>query len=468
MRLPIDYRPEKVSVLGAARSGLAAAKFLREKDVSVFISDACPPEKLEKTLVAAGCAGLAHEAGGHTARVLDADVIVLSPGVPSDLPILDRAREAGIPVWSEIELAYRFTKGKYLAVTGSTGKSTTVCFLGSILEAAGVTHTVAGNIGVPLIGVVPQLAAGAFVVAEISSFQLENIDSFRPRVSVVLNLLKNHLDRYPSEQAYYDAKKAIAANATKDDYVVLNAGDPLLADWARSLVRRTNVVWFGSRELSGKGAPAPEGVWCENGALFCTIGGTREHVLDVHRMRLRGRHNHENACAAAAAAKLAGVGTEAIAGGIAAFGGLEHRLEFVAEVGGVRYYNDSKSTTAESVACAVNAFENNVYLIAGGRDKGCDFASVKNAVARHAKGVILIGEAAQRIRDEWSGAAPIAVAASLEEAVGSVHRSALSGDVAVFSPGCSSFDMFRNFEHRGKVFKELVGRLVPERNDRHA
>ena len=465
MHLPIDYIPKKVSILGAARSGLATAKFLGEKGIAVFLSDACPAQQLEKTLIANKCDHFPHEAGGHTKRALDADVIVLSPGVPSDLPIVRQAQTNGIAVWSEIELAYRFTKGKYLAVTGSTGKSTTVSFLGSIMEAAHASFVVAGNIGIPLIGVVPALGADAFIVAEISSFQLETIDCFRPRVSMVLNLLKNHLDRYENEQAYYDAKKAIAVNATQEDFVVLNANDPLLVEWARSLRRRTNIVWFGSpRDKS----ISSEGVWSEDGALISTIGGVREHLLDVASMKLHGRHNHEDACAAAAAAKLAGVKSDAIASGLSAFAGLEHRLEFVAEIGGVRYYNDSKSTTAESVASAVEAFENNVFLIAGGRDKGCDFASIKDAVARHAKGIVLIGEAAKRIQGEWAGCAPITMAGSLEQALDNVHRAALSGDVVVFSPGCSSFDMFRNFEHRGEVFKGLVKRLKAEGVQNHA
>jgi UDP-N-acetylmuramoylalanine--D-glutamate ligase len=465
MHLPIDYTPKKVSILGAARSGLATAKFLGEKGIAVFISDACPAQQLEKTLVANKCDHIPHEACGHTKRVLDADVIVLSPGVPSDLPILRQAQARQIAVWSEIELAYRFTKGKYLAVTGSTGKSTTVSFLGAIMKASEASFVVAGNIGIPLISVIPVLGVDAFIVAEISSFQLETIDCFRPRVSVVLNLLKNHLDRYENEQAYYDAKKAIAVNATKEDFVVLNANDPLLVEWAQTLRKRTNVVWFGSSQ--DKSMPQ-EGVWFKDGALFSTIGNKNERLFDVASMKLQGRHNHENACAAAAAAKLAGVKNDAIAAGIVGFAGLEHRLEFVAEVHGVRYYNDSKSTTAESVACAVEAFEHNVFLIAGGRDKGCDFASIKDAVAGHAKGIVLIGETAKRMQAEWEGCAPITMAGSLEQAIDNVHRAAVSGDVVVFSPGCSSFDMFRNFEHRGEVFKGLVKRLNAEGVQNHA
>jgi UDP-N-acetylmuramoylalanine--D-glutamate ligase len=453
----MNYSPKKVSILGAARSGCAAAKFLYAKGISVFISDSCKEEALQTTLVANGCAAFPHESGGHSDAVLAADVIVLSPGVPSNLPILKKAKERGIPVWSEIELAFRHSAATYLAVTGSTGKSTTVSMLGAIFQAARIPHVVAGNIGVPLVGSATELGPESFVVAEISSFQLENIDCFRPKVSVVLNLLKNHLDRYDNETAYYDAKKAIAVNAAMKDFVVLNAGDARLVEWAKTLESKTNVLWFGS-------GPIPSnGVWYENGALFSRVDGKTDCLLDVNEMKLRGVHNYENAAAAATAALLAGTSREAVAQGLLAFPGLEHRLEFVAEINTVRYYNDSKSTTAESVACAVAAFEHNVHLIAGGRDKGCDFSVVDAAIARHVKTIVLIGEAANRMETQWKGKAPIVRAKTLEEAVESAFARAVGGDVVVFSPGCSSFDMFKNFEHRGEVFKQLVRQLTKER-----
>ena len=457
MKLPKTYIPHKVSILGAARSGCAAAKFLSKKGIPVFISDSCAVDKLETVLAAAGCSGFAHEALGHSDAVLDADVIVVSPGVASNAPILCAARARGIAVWSEVELAFRFSQAPYLAITGSTGKSTTVSMLGAILEAAGIPGVVAGNIGIPLVGQATEVKSGGFVVAEISSFQLENIDCFRPWVSVVLNLLKNHLDRYESEQAYYDAKKAIALNATSDDHVVLNYGDPLLRQWAADLRGRTKVTWFGSGEA------AFEGVWYDQGALYARLKGNTRRLLNVSSMKLAGRHNFENACAAAAAALLAGVGDEAVARGLSSFPGLEHRLEPVAEIGGVRFFNDSKSTTAESVACAVSAFEHNVHLIAGGRDKGCDFTVVNESITRHVKSVALIGEAAERMASIWKGLAPITKAATLGEAVETAFSRAKSGEVVVFSPGCSSFDMFKNFEHRGEVFKGLVRGLLPEK-----
>jgi UDP-N-acetylmuramoylalanine--D-glutamate ligase len=238
---------------------------------------------------------------------------------------------------------------------------------------------------------------------------------------------------------------------------VLNAGDARLVEWAKTLESKTNVLWFGS-------GPIPSnGVWYENGALFSRVDGKTDCLLDVNEMKLRGVHNYENAAAAATAALLAGTSREAVAQGLLAFPGLEHRLEFVAEINTVRYYNDSKSTTAESVACAVAAFEHNVHLIAGGRDKGCDFSVVDAAIARHVKTIVLIGEAANRMETQWKGKAPIVRAKTLEEAVESAFARAVGGDVVVFSPGCSSFDMFKNFEHRGEVFKQLVRQLTKER-----
>jgi len=450
MNLTKTYIPRKVSVLGAARSGLAAAVYLSGRGIPVFISDICAQEKLEAVLAANGCANLSHESGAHTNRVLDADVIILSPGIPSDLPILLAAKSRGIAVWSEIELAYRFTDAVFLALSGSSGKSTTVSLLGSILTAAGVKHVVAGNIGVPLISVVPELGPDAFIVAEISSFQLENIDLFKPHVAAVINLMKNHLDRYGSEDAYYNAKKNIAVNINAKDFILINASDERLMQWVPEFSGKTTMLYFG------RNVPDSNCSWYKDGAIHIRFNGRTESVLDVGAMKLTGRHNYDNASAAAIMAKAVGIGSGAIAQGLAAFEGLAYRLEYVADIDGVRYYNDSKSTTAESILCAVSAFDSNVYLIAGGRDKGCDFSIVNDALTRYVKGICLIGEAAQRMENEWTGFAPIIRADSLEVALDVVRSKAISGDVVVFSPGCSSFDMFKSYVHRGDVFNQLV------------
>jgi len=454
--LPRSFVPKRASIIGAARSGIAAARFLAGKGAEVFVSDACPAEKLDALLANNGLSGVAREAGGHTSAVLDADVVVLSPGVRSDLSILAEARRKGIPVWSEVELAYRFTEAAFLAVTGSSGKSTTVSMLGAVMAAAQKPHAVAGNIGIPLVNVIGSVPANGFVVAEISSFQLETIDLFRPRAAAVLNFMKNHLDRYDGEEAYYNAKKEIARNFTFDNHLVLNSRDARLMTWAEEMKGKTSVVFFG-KLVKGR-----DSVWHDGGAVRASFGGPARTLFKTGSMRLAGPHNYDNACAAAALAIAAGVGDEAIAKGICGFAGLPHRLQYVDEIRGVKFYNDSKATTAESVLCAVTAFKDNVHLIAGGRDKGCDFSIVKDAVRARARGVYLIGEAAPRIAREWKGLAPTRTFESLEAAVRAALHNAKSGEVVVLSPGCSSFDMFENYEKRGEAFAAIVGTLKGE------
>jgi UDP-N-acetylmuramoylalanine--D-glutamate ligase len=459
MSLPKSYVPKSASIIGAARSGIGAARFLSAKGVSVFISDTCPQETLEKILSQNGLSDLRHEAGGHTDALLSSEVIILSPGVPSDLPILKKARTNNIPVWSEIELAYRFTDATWMAITGSTGKSTTVSLLGSIMEASAAKYVVAGNIGVPLVGAVNTLSHSGFVVAEISSFQLENIDLFKPHVAVVINLLKNHLDRYENEEAYYNAKKEIARNLSPDDFLILNGKDARLRVWAQEFAGKATIAYFGTREPE----TGHNCAFCENGILYTQFGGVIEAVVDVNKMKISGPHNQDNACAAAVAAKSVGLPTAAIASGVISFAGLAHRLEYIAEVNGIRYFNDSKATTAEAVLCAVTAFGRNVHLIAGGRDKGCDFSIINEAVKTHARGVYLIGEAAGRIAAVWNGLAPLIMCDSLESAVVRARDNARPGDVVVLSPGCSSFDMFADYEVRGEAFRDIVLRFAKDK-----
>jgi UDP-N-acetylmuramoylalanine--D-glutamate ligase len=442
--------PARVTIIGAARSGLAAAAFFISKGTSVFISDTCTEEKLCSVLAANNLQSVKYESGAHTDNVLLCDIIILSPGVPSDLPVLVKARKQGIPVWSEMELGFQASQATFLAITGSTGKSTTVSLLGEALKASGIESVVAGNIGIPVISIVPQLSEQGFVAAEVSSFQLENIDQFRPKAAAVLNFMKNHLDRYGSAEDYYDAKKEIAHKFDKDNYLVLNANDPLLMIWAQHMQGVTNVAYFGA-DLSNEDC-----FWSENGQLRYRFQGTCGSMLNFDDMFIKGNHNHENGCAAAALAKIAGVDDLSIKKGFCNFQGLPHRLEYVGKAKGVSCYNDSKSTTAESITVAISAFKEPVHLIAGGRDKGCDFSVVKDAIKTFVKDIILIGEAADRMELQWDGLVPIYRAVSLADAVDTAIAHSSNGEHIVFSPGCSSFDMFTSYEERGMVFRQLV------------
>ena len=449
----INWIPDKVSVLGAARSGTAVIKYLLKYGMTPFLSDICADEKLEAILKSQGLMNINYEANGHTRKILDSELIICSPGIPSDIPVLKEAKERGIPVWSEVEFAYRQSTASFLAVTGSTGKSTTVSLLGAIFSEAGKEHVVAGNIGLPLINVAPDIGKNGFVISEISSFQLENIDVFKPKVAAILNLMKNHLDRYNNEEEYYNTKKSIIGAMDKSDILVLNANDNALSLWAEQIKNDLPVVFFG-RNIQHSNC-----VWYEGLYMISKFNNEREEVLSLDKMNIPGRHNYDNACAAYAIAISSGIDKKSIQRGIINFRGLTHRLEFVKEVNHIKYYNDSKATTAESVECAVNAFESNVHLIAGGKDKGCNFFLIRDSIQKKIKSICLLGEAAGRIFREWKGIANITIVETLEMALDVIHKNAKEGDVVLLSPGCSSFDMFNSYEERGDVFKKLVHNL---------
>lgn len=445
---------KKVSILGAGRSGIAAARFCLGRGMAVFISDICGPEKLLATLKTNGLQSLDFEADGHTDRILDADCVIVSPGVAATTPALAEARRKGIKIWSEIELAFMASAATFVAITGSAGKSTTVSMIGAILDAAGTRNVVAGNIGVPLISVTPSMQSGSIVVAEVSSFQLEHIDAFHPYVAGITNLQLNHLDRHADAAEYFGAKKQIIRNMTENDIFLLNAADGRLTEWEPEIASRMKIVRCGDADCH------KNSVWHEGDKLLCRTGDDTRSICSLSAMKVVGSHNADNAAMAAAAAMALGIGINAIAAGLTSFTPLEHRLELAGEKDGVQYYNDSKSTTAESVLVAVTSFSDNVHLIAGGKDKGCDFSVVTDALLRSVKSICLIGEAADRMAYEWRSFTPMFRAGSLDEAVAICRKNAVQGDVVVMSPGCASFDMFKNYEHRGDEFKRIVANLV--------
>jgi UDP-N-acetylmuramoylalanine--D-glutamate ligase len=446
-----------VTVVGLARSGLASCKVLAERGATVLGTDQSPAEALPVDLTDLARRGVRLEIGGHSpASILDTDLLVVSPGVDLRHSLFAQARAAGVPTWSEVELASRLTGARFLAVSGTNGKSTTVSLLGEMLRAAGFPSVVAGNIGTALCEVVPGLTSSHWVVAELSSFQLETIVAFRPHVAVLLNLAPDHLDRYDSVEEYYAAKARIFLNQTMDDFAVLNADDPLVLKYAKGI--RSRLRLFSRLRTVGDGS------FLRGDRLVVRREGRTERVCEMSTIRIQGVHNVENSLAAAAAASAIGVPAGAIASALAGFPGLPHRLEFVAEVDGVRYVNDSKGTNVGAVVKSLEGYGGGLILIAGGKDKGGDFTPLRPLVETRVKTMILIGQARAKIRAHLDGACPMEDAASLEAAVDRAAQIAGPGDSVLLSPACASFDMFRDFEERGEAFRRAVGGLRSRRN----
>jgi UDP-N-acetylmuramoylalanine--D-glutamate ligase len=441
-----------VLVVGAARTGVAAANFLLRRGARVTLTDAGNAAGLQPHLDRLG-GEAALELGGHRRETfLAADLIVPSPGVPMDDPLLVEAAGKGIPVMSEIELAARFLPLPLIAVTGTNGKSTTVTALGEVLEEAGIPCRVGGNIGNPLVGEVDTLEGLEYLVAEISSFQLEWIETFRPRIAAILNITEDHLDRYRSFEEYVTAKARIFENQGPEDYLILNADDPLVRETAAPA--RSRKVWF-SRRMTPR-----FGVHLFRGWIYSRLGrGAGRRIMPVEEMKIVGKHNWENALAVTAAALLAGANAAAVRRALGRFRGLPHRTEFVREREGVKYYDDSKATTVGAAARTVAGFGQPVVLIAGGRDKGGSYGPLAPLMKGHVRRLIVMGEAAGKMAEELQGTTEIVRASGMEDAVVEAARAAHKGDAVVLAPACSSFDSYNDYARRGRHFQEEVGKL---------
>lgn len=453
----LDVKGRKVTVLGLGRSGAAACKLLARRGAVVTGSDHLPADKIATNLADLERRGVRCELGGHRPQtILHASLIIVSPGVDSRLPLLYEARSHGIAIWSEVELAFRATHAPFVAITGTNGKSTTTTLIGLMVKHAGRKAVVAGNIGTALCEVVSGLSREQLVVAEISSFQLENIDTFRPRVALLLNVSPDHLDRYADLSQYVEAKARIFLNQQPDDMAVVNADDALTLE--ASAPGKARQVLFSQRQ------PVREGVFLKEGTFWLRLGENEEAICSLGDVKIEGAHNTENVMAAIAASGLLGIPTESIRAVLRHFEGLEHRLERVAEIGGVRYVNDSKGTNVGATVKSLESFpRGSVVLIAGGLDKGADFAPLVSPVKERVKAAILIGKAREKLHAILDGVCPIQRVASLEAALEAAARMAVSGDVVLLSPACASFDMFRDFEERGRVFKTLVHQLADRR-----
>jgi UDP-N-acetylmuramoylalanine--D-glutamate ligase len=437
----LDLAGKNALVVGLAKSGVAAAALLLAHGARVRATDSRPE---------AGDAvkHLGVEFRAQSPEVFEGvDPIVISPGVPTDIEPLQAARARGVEVIGEIELAAPFLQGEIIGITGSNGKTTTTALTGHILRESGVSVQVGGNIGTPVAAMVESSAPGKWNVLELSSFQLETIREFRARIGVALNVTPDHLDRHHTLANYAAAKGRLFETQRAGDFAVLNADDEACRAYAAGTPAA--VKWF-----SLKGAVDP-GAWLDQGRLM--LFG--ERLIDAVELPLRGLHNVENTLAAALACALAGVPREAIAAAIRTFRAVEHRLEFVARVAGVDFYNDSKATNVDATLKALDAFPGGLWVILGGKDKGSDYRTLIDPLARKARAVLLIGAAATIIREHLGGAVPLIEAGTLEEAVRTGFASARPGDTVLLAPACASFDQFQNYEHRGETFKSLVRSL---------
>jgi UDP-N-acetylmuramoylalanine--D-glutamate ligase len=448
MPSPFELRGKRVLVVGLARTGVATALFCVAHGATVTATDSRTENEIGADIAKLREAGMTLELGGHAEKTLLAqDLIVPSPGVPADAPLLQGARGAGTTIWSEIELAYRFLKGKLIGITGSNGKTTTTSLVDHILKNAGFSTILAGNIGTPLIGHVDASGNDTVTIAELSSFQLELIETFRPNIGIFLNLTPDHLDRHRTMEAYGAVKARLFENQTEEDFAVLNADDLATTPYAPS---RPQVYWFSRKQRVAHGA------YLRGEEIVFRRDGVEEFVLKRGDVPLAGAHNLENVLAAVAAARIAGAERGAIDKGVRSFAGVEHRLEFVAEIGGVRYYNDSKATNVDATLKALDAFPGRILVILGGKDKGSDYAVLQKPLREKAILALLVGAAAEKIEKQIAGSVAIEHAGTIERAVEIASHAARPGDVVLLAPACASFDQFENYEHRGRVFKELV------------
>jgi UDP-N-acetylmuramoylalanine--D-glutamate ligase len=448
----MDLKGKKILVVGLARTGMATARFLARQGVKLKISEARPAGEVGAARKALQDLPMEWELGGHTDQFFSgADLIVVSPGVPMDIKPLAKARAKGTPVISEMELAFHFLHRPLIGITGTNGKTTTTTLIGAMLRSSGKKTFVGGNIGNPLIDYVGGPQEEEWVVAEISSFQLEGMVNFRPYISVLLNITEDHLDRYPNFQAYIQAKGNIFQNQGKDDYALLNADDPITFQFAHRI--RPQVFLFSSQRA------VPIGCFTEKGAIFFQGGDGPRERFGLDRLKIRGAHNWENIMAAIAVGKICGCPSEVLQKVIEEFPGLEHRLEWVKDIDGVSFFNDSKGTNVGSVVKSLMSFQEPVWLIAGGKDKGGEYTPLKKLIGERVKGMALIGEAQKKMFEALGGLTETVRLKTLEEAVHWTFSKASTGEVILLSPACSSFDMFENYQERGKRFKKIVQEL---------
>jgi len=462
----MNFVGKKISVLGAARSGIACANLLSSLGAKIFLSEIKKKEEIEN--LSELNENVETEFGRHSEKLLSCDFLILSPGIPLDIPIIKKAKEKDIPLYSELEIAYRLIQPKLLiAITGTNGKSTTCALVGEIFRQEVITSkekgvitpnkvVVAGNIGYPLSQAVKEIDSQTVVVLEVSSYQLELIEKFHPRVGAILNITPDHLERHQSLENYAKIKARIYVNQTKDDFCIFNAEDEYCRKLARDCL--SQVIFFSRQK------PLKQGIFLDGKNIILRLLAYPFVTLSPV-LKIPGPHNLENALSAVAIGIVVGLSPQTIVRGLESFSGLEHRLEFVREIKGIKFINDSKATNPDSVLVALRSFtgkgvnQSQIILIMGGRDKGLPYRSLLPLIKEKVKVLLLIGEAKEKIAREFAGIAKIIDCVTLEKAVEMAYSLASSGEIVLFSPGCASFDQFRNFEERGKIFKDLVWQI---------
>lgn len=448
----MNVQGKRVLVLGLARSGAAVARLLRKNGAQVIVNDQKDrssfgqvPDELEQLGIRVIC-------GGHPEGIVsqDLELVVKNPGIPYTADPIRQALEYRIPIVTEIEIAYRFAKAPIIGITGSNGKTTTTTLTGEILKTAGLHPVVAGNIGTALSEIIENVEADQWLVAELSSFQLMGTETFRPRIGALLNLYQAHLDYHGTMEEYVLAKSRLFANQTEEDVAVLNADQPAVMELAETLQARI-VPFSATRRLE-------EGVYVNDENIWIRTNGQDVRVCTLQEIPLKGAHNLENVLAATAICHMAGAAPESIREGIVKFKGVEHRTEFVAEINGISYYNDSKATNPEATIRAVTSFTNPVVLIAGGLDRGIDFMELLPVFQKHVKAIVTLGQSADKLLTvaEKAGVSTRVKVHSIEEAVRQASAAAEPGDSVLLSPACASWDMFSSFEERGRIFKKAV------------
>lgn len=445
----MELNNKRVLVVGLGRSGVASALFLHSRGAKVTVSDSKPEDQLGHEIPVLLDQGIAVETGHHGERTFqNQDLIVVSPGVPFDAQPLVQARALGERVIGEIELAAEFLPGPIVAITGSNGKTTTTTLVGEILAKSGLKTVVGGNIGTPAISLVEKASPDTVVVLEVSSFQLETIRRFRPKLAVVLNVTPDHLDRHRTFEAYAAAKARVFENQQESDFAVLNADDPTCV--AMAAKTKAQVFWFTrKRELD-------QGTFVRQGAVHLRRNDAEHEIMPVAEIPLKGTHNVENVLAAICTAELIGCDAVSIRAAVREFKAVEHRLQYVATVRSVEYYNDSKATNVDATIKALESFPRNIHLILGGKDKGSDYTVLNDLLRERVKCVYTIGAAAEKIQKHIMGATKVTFSGTIENAVAQASMQAQAGDIVLLAPACASFDQFQNYEHRGRVFKELV------------